>query len=178
MATLDESSRSELWGEYMRLIKDAQPWNKFELRKAIDMADDWVDANQSSFVAGLSAVVLGDATFDLTGGVAENVWTLSAHGLSVGDTVDFSAVGTGAAPYVVDRTYFVVGVPDVNSLLLSTTRLGVALAGTGTEGVDGDSSGTWTLRDRRAQRFVDDSSASLKAFLLKVVLDKRYGVGV
>ena len=79
------------------------------------------------------------ATFDVTGGALEDLWTSTAHGLAVGDTVQFRAVGTGAEPYAVDTTYYVVNVNDANTFQLSATSGGAVLEGTGT-----DSAGTWT----------------------------------
>lgn len=84
---------------------------------------------------------LGAATFDVTGGASEDLWTLASHGLAVGDKVKFSAVGTGAEPYAVDTFYYVVAAPDGNTFQLSATSGGGVLEGTGT-----DSSGTWTIQ--------------------------------
>jgi len=68
------------------------------------------------------------------------LWTLSSHGLSVGDRVQFTATGTGADEYSTGTDYWVVTVADANTFQLSTTRGGSVLAGTA------DSVGTWTLR--------------------------------
>jgi hypothetical protein len=83
------------------------------------------------------------ATFDVTGGTSEDLWTSTAHGLVVGDAVQFRAVGTGAEPYAVDTTYYVIAPADANTFTLSATLGGAALEGTGT-----DSVGTWILQKR------------------------------
>jgi len=83
---------------------------------------------------------IGAATFDVTGGASEDLWTDAAHGLRVGDKIQFSAVGTGAEPYAISTDYFVVSVPDANTYQLSATKGGSVLEGTGS-----DSSGTWTV---------------------------------
>jgi len=83
---------------------------------------------------------LGTATFDVSGGTSEDLWTLASHGLSVGDPVRFTAVGTGAAPYAVDTVYWVATVPTANTFQLSATESTTVLEGTSTDTV-----GTWTL---------------------------------
>lgn len=88
----------------------------------------------------LNKTTLGAATFDVTGGALEDLWTLASHGLSVGDAVRFTAVGTGAEPYAVDTVYWVASVPDGDTFQLSATESTTVLEGTGT-----DSSPTWTL---------------------------------
>jgi len=87
-----------------------------------------------------AATSLGAATFDVTGGASEDLWTLASHGLSVGDEVLFSAVGTGAEPYAVNTSYWVAAVPSSSTFQLSATKSTTVLEGTGS-----DSSGTWTL---------------------------------
>jgi len=90
---------------------------------------------------------LGDATFDVTGGVAEDQWTLTSHGLITGDVVQFSVVGTGAEPFVVDTDYYVIKL-TANTFQLATTQA-LAVAGTEIAGTGSDSSPTWTI-DRMA----------------------------
>lgn len=90
---------------------------------------------------------LGAATYDETGGTIEDEWTLNSHGLAVGDTVRFTAVGTGATGYAVNTVYWVAAVPNANEFSLSATEGGSAIAGTG------DSVGTWTLEKINTFRF-------------------------
>ena len=87
----------------------------------------------------LTATELGDAAYTETGGVAEDMWTLAAHGLVAGDHVRFTAVGTGAAGYAVDTDYWVAVATNANVFTLSATNGGTAIEGTG------DSAGTWTI---------------------------------
>lgn len=82
---------------------------------------------------------LGAATYDETGGAAEDLWTLASHGLAVNDTVRFSAAGTGATGYSSGIIYYVASVPSANTFTLSATESGSAIEGTD------DSVGTWTL---------------------------------
>ena len=86
---------------------------------------------------------IGNATFDVTGGALEDLWTLASHGLRTGDRIQFTAVGTGAEPFVVDTDYWVVK-NDANTFQLAAT-LDDAEAGTIIEGTGSDSSGTWTV---------------------------------
>lgn len=176
MAKLNDTDRAALWAEFMSRNSDPTPFDKHALRRAFDALDDWFDDNASTIVAAVGAETIGDATFDMTGGASEDVWTLTAHGLAVGDVVRFTAVGTGAAPYVVDTDYFVVNV-TANLFQLSNTKGGPVIEGTGTEGVDGDSAGTWTVENRKGQDFNDGTNATQKAYLMKLVLDKRYQTG-
>lgn len=87
----------------------------------------------------IDSATIGAATYDETGGAAEDLWTLSSHGLAVGDPVRFTAVGTGATGYAVNTVYWVAAVPSANTFTISATEGGSAIEGTG------DSSGTWTL---------------------------------
>jgi len=82
---------------------------------------------------------LGDATFDVTGGVSEDLWTLAGHGMAVGQRVQFSVTGGGADPYGAFTDYFVVAA-TTNTFQLSTALNGAVLAGS-----TGDSTGTWTI---------------------------------
>lgn len=106
-----------------------------------------------------SALTDTTATFDVTGGALEDLWTATAHGLSVGDEIQFTAVGTGAEPYAVDTPYWVVTVNDANTFQLSATKGGAVLAGTGS-----DSSGTWT-----AKKATDVTKADLDRLLREMV---------
>jgi hypothetical protein len=88
--------------------------------------------------------LVGDATFDFTGGTVEDEWTVAAgHGLVTGDEVQFTAVGTGATGASVNTPYWVIRVNSTEFQL--ATSLDNALAGTQLEGT-ADSAGTWTLR--------------------------------
>jgi len=87
----------------------------------------------------MSSSSLGDATFDYTGGASEDLWTLASHGLSVGDPVRFSAVGTGADEYSTGIVYYVATVPSTSTFQLSATESTTVLEGTA------DSVGTWTI---------------------------------
>jgi len=89
---------------------------------------------------------LGNATFVFTGGGVEDEWTLSAHALTVGAKVQFSAVGTGATGASVSTDYWVKTVPTANTFQLSATKGGAVLEGTE------NSSGTWTI-DRQPEDF-------------------------
>lgn len=101
------------------------------------------------------SIAIGDCTYDETGGGVEDEWTKVSHGLSIDDSVMFTAVGTGATGYAVDTRYFVVEVPDSDTFTLSATLRGSAIAGTG------DSAGTWTLAQLSAQDVVDAIEAVL-----------------
>jgi len=79
-------------------------------------------------------------TFDFTGGALEDLWTVTAHALVVGDEVQFTAAGSAPAEYAADTPYWVVTVNDANTIQLSATKGGAVLAGTA------DTSGTWTLQ--------------------------------
>jgi hypothetical protein len=93
---------------------------------------------------------LGNATYDETGGAEEDLWTLATHGLSVGDSVIFTAAGTGATGYAASTRYYVAAVPSANTFTLSDTLGGDAIEGTG------DSSGTWTIARYSAQDKVNN----------------------
>ncbi len=81
---------------------------------------------------------IGDATFVFTGGAAEDLWTDTAHGMSNGDRVEFTAVGTGADEYLINTLYHVIDA-TVNTFRLSLEPGGRVVEGTA------DSIGTWTL---------------------------------
>lgn len=101
------------------------------------------------------STAVGNCTYDETGGGVEDEWTKATHGLSVDDSVMFTAVGTGATGYAVDTRYFVVSTPDDDTFTLSATLGGSAIAGTG------DSAGTWTLAQFTAQDVLDAIEALL-----------------
>lgn len=75
---------------------------------------------------------IGTATYDETGGAAEDLWTTSAaHGKVAGDQVVFSVAGTGATGYAANTTYYVASAPSTTTLTLSATSGGAAIEGTG-----------------------------------------------
>lgn len=97
---------------------------------------------------------LGNATYDETGGTAEDLWTLASHGLTVGSRVQFSAVGTGATGYTVAPTdYYVVAVFGANEFQLSATK-----GGSPVEGTD-DSAGVWTVVRMAEDFYVQQTGA-------------------
>ena len=98
------------------------------------------------YITTAATTTLGAATYDEAGGTVDDVWTLAAHGLAVGDHVRFSAVGTGATGYAVDTDYWVAAVPGATEFTLAATSGGAAIAGTG------DSVGIWTLTGDTAYR--------------------------
>jgi|GEM_PF-960597 len=79
-----------------------------------------------------------DCDFDFTGGAQEDLWTSTAHGLEVGDEVQFVAGVGSAAPteYTKDTSYWVVAVPLVTTFQLSASKGGAVLAGTADATVD------------------------------------------
>lgn len=82
------------------------------------------------------------ATFDVTGGASEDLWTSDVgHQLVVGDEVQFICAGTGAEGYAAGTSYYVVATPSATTFQLSETKGGSVLAGTGS-----DSSGAWCIR--------------------------------
>jgi len=95
---------------------------------------------ESVHQADISVTAIGDCTFDVTGGASEDLWTLTAHGLAVGDAVRFTAAGTGADGYAGNTVYWVATAPSSSTFQLSATESTTVLEGTGS-----DSSGTWTL---------------------------------
>lgn len=103
------------------------------------------------------ATSIGDCTFDYTGGAQEDLWTKTTHGLAVGDSVIFTAVGTGATEYEIDTQYFVITVPTSGTFQLSDELGGSVIEGTA------DSVGTWTLGRFSAQNIVDVLDALLVA---------------
>ena len=88
-------------------------------------------------------VDIGDATFDVSGGTEEDLWTLTAHGLQTGHLVQFDAVGTGAEGFTVDTDYYAILV-GANEFQLALSGA-LAVAGTQVEGTSANSSGTWSV---------------------------------
>lgn len=86
---------------------------------------------------------IGNATFDVTGGAFEDLWTSAGHGLITGDRIQFTVVGTGATPFLITTDYYVIK-KDANTFQLAST-LANAIAGTQIEGTGGDSAPTWTF---------------------------------
>ncbi|KKN73788.1 hypothetical protein LCGC14_0397360 [marine sediment metagenome] len=85
---------------------------------------------------------IGTTTFIFTGSAVEDEWTTStAHGLSVGDMVSFSAVGTAPTEYALGVIYYVATVPTTLTFTLSANEDTTPLAGTA------NSSGTWTIQN-------------------------------
>lgn len=70
---------------------------------------------------------------------ATDTWNLTAHGLAVGDVIQFSTAGTNPTTYATGTDYFVIAVPNADDFQLSATRGGAVLQGAGL-----DSDGTWT----------------------------------
>lgn len=171
MASLSNADRLAIWADWMRTNQADTPFTKDELRVAVDLMDEWADANAGDLVTSISSAAVGDATYDETGGGVEDEWTLTAHGLAVDDVVQFSAVGTGATGYAASTDYWVVAVPTANTFQLSGAKGAAPLEGTG------DSAGTWTVQQRNAQEFVDNTTAAQKAHLFAEVVRKRYDVG-
>lgn len=77
---------------------------------------------------------------------ATNVFTSAAHGLSVGDVVEFKSATTLPAGLSATTTYYVISVPTVNTFKVSATKGGttVSITDTGT--------GTHTLLKQGAGR--------------------------
>ena len=74
----------------------------------------------------------------IPGGAAEDLWTTSAaHGLSVGDKIQFVKSGGGATGYSIDTDYYVVAVPSSTTVQLSASSGGSVVAGSS------DSSDNW-----------------------------------
>lgn len=65
-------------------------------------------------------------------GTAETI-TIPSHGLVVGDTVTYTAVGTVITGLVSGKTYYVKTAPTINTITLSTTSGGSTISITGTE---------------------------------------------
>ena len=131
--TIDSDLAPEAYYRATRQITLADGKKRYDLN-ASDFEVDQVyqtDTQQTS---------VGAATFDVTGGASEDLWTRTAYGLAVGDPVRFTAVGTGAEPYAIGVPYWVATVPTANTFQLSATDSTTVLEGTGTDTV-----GTWTL---------------------------------
>jgi hypothetical protein len=132
--TIDSDLQRGIWYRSNRTITYQTDRNRY----ALDSADLSVER---VYQIDVEATEIGAATFDVTGGASEDLWTTSsAHGLSVGDPVRFSAVGTLAEPYAVGVIYWVAAVPSTTTFQLSATESTTVLEGTGS-----NSAGTWTL---------------------------------
>jgi hypothetical protein len=97
------------------------------------------DAISTYAIQKFSALTDTTATF----ANATDLWTASAHGLIVGDEVQFTTVGTGATGgtgFTVDTPYWVVTVDSADTFSLAATKGGTAITGTA------DSISTWTLK--------------------------------
>ena len=91
------------------------------------------------FQIDLCGVSVGGCTFD----EATDVWTCTAHGLTVGDHVRFTVSGGGADEYAIDTDYWVLTVPTADTFTLGITAdAAAALNGTV------DSAAAWTLEKR------------------------------
>ena len=141
--TIDSDLQTGIWYRTNRTIT----YQTDRYRYPLNASDYKVDR---MYQVDVDATTLGSATFDVTGGAAEDLWTLASHGLAVGDPVRFSAVGTGASPYEAGVTYWVATVPTANTFTLSATESTIILEGTTT-----DSVGTWTLQDIIAFNFTE-----------------------
>ena len=106
-------------------------------------------------IASPAGTTIGACTYDEAGGGVDDEWTKATHGLAVGDSVIFTAVGTGASGYAISTRYYVAAIPTASTFTLSATLGGSAIEGTG------DSSGTWTLIHYSAQDTVDVIEALL-----------------
>lgn len=84
------------------------------------------------------AAVAGGETVTITASTDDV--TLATHGLTAGDEVFFSAIGTGADELAVNTRYFVHTVAGANEFSLTTTVGGSEIA------IADDSVGTWTLQ--------------------------------
>ncbi len=84
MAVLSDSARAAVWADLMRLPRtETGAWavTKTDLRAAVNAADDWTDANLSSFTAAIPEPVRGSSmAHTLPGNVAA-----IARGGTVGD---------------------------------------------------------------------------------------------
>lgn len=60
---LTTAERDQVWRAFMRLVNaEPCPYTKTVLRTAVDNADDWADANASSYNTGLNATFRTNAT--------------------------------------------------------------------------------------------------------------------
>ena len=98
--------------------------------------------DSTGWTAKAYSIIGANWSFDYTGGTAEDLWTTSAaHGLSVGDKIQFVRSGGGATGYSIDTDYYVVAVPSSTTVQLSTSTGGSVLEGSS------DSSGFWYAVD-------------------------------
>ncbi len=64
MAVLNEQDRVDAWARFMQDNGDDTPFTKADVRAAIDATDEWIVANQASFVAALPAPFQNLSTLD------------------------------------------------------------------------------------------------------------------
>ena len=84
--------------------------------------------------------------FDFTGGAQEDLWTTAAaHGLVVGDEIEFTTAEAAPAEYAAATSYWVVAVPLTTTVQLSATKGGAVLAGTGDA-----TTGLWVAEKKNA----------------------------
>ena len=124
----DLNAGNQLWYRSARTLT----WQTGRTHYPLNAADFKVDR---VYQFDLNSESLGNATFANAG----DLWTLAAHGRSVGNPVRFTAAGTGATGYAVNTVYWVAAVPSADTLQLSATESTTVLEGTA------DSAGTWTL---------------------------------
>lgn len=106
---------------------------------------------------------VGNATF----AASTDLWTSAGHGLSNGDAVRFTAVGTGAtdggsAVFELDTVYYVV------SALTDTFGLAATSGGSAITG-DADSVGTWTLQQAKSDGTFTVASLAVPAAVTAAV---------
>lgn len=106
------------------------------------LADLYGNGAGSTACTAEAGVDLGNVAFVYTGGAVEDEWTLTAHAQVTGNPVHFDAVGTGASPFVINTTYWLIW-KHANYFQLASS-LANAIAGTPIEGA-ADSVGTWSL---------------------------------
>ena len=92
--------------------------------------------------------------------------TSTAHGLSVGDEVYFTAKGTGAPELDINTRYFVHTVTDANNFSLAATQGGAEInisVDAGATGWDISTAGTWAKADLDAllQKMYEESEAPM-----------------
>ena len=64
MAVLSEADRVDAWASWMQDNPDDTPFAKQELRDALNATDNWIQANQASFVAALPEPFSSQSTLD------------------------------------------------------------------------------------------------------------------
>ncbi len=81
-----------------------------------------------------------NATFTKT----TSIWADTAHGYYAGELIQFSVVGTGAEPFLVDTDYYVIEGANADTFKLASS-LANAKAGTAIAGTVANSTSTWTV---------------------------------